>query len=267
MGLGVLTAAVAAALLRRVPQPPVLDPLGVRLGQAQTGLAMVASAGWSPARETSYLRDELLRQCKQAKRGQTKVEADNAHVLNLIRKVEMASLGQDTTGCLDGEWQLAWAGDDVTRSSPFFWAFRQAFPAQSDRIFAITDGLPPQFKRIARATQTITNAAGPGEGTLTSRVVVVALPDSPVPLQNHMITTSTVTGRGRTHLELRVQDTKVRDTTLPLLGDTPAFPSGNALEQVKQGASQVRMDTTYCDGTVRISKNPADGRYFVWRRV
>ena len=47
----------------------------------------------------------------------------------------------------------------------------------------------------------------------------------------------------------------------------PAFPSGQALEQIKPGSSEVIMRTTFCDEGLRISRN--DDKYddpYVWRR-
>eukprot|EP00470_Lotharella_oceanica_P001129 CAMPEP_0170176764 /NCGR_PEP_ID=MMETSP0040_2-20121228/9564_1 /TAXON_ID=641309 /ORGANISM="Lotharella oceanica, Strain CCMP622" /LENGTH=73 /DNA_ID=CAMNT_0010419185 /DNA_START=30 /DNA_END=248 /DNA_ORIENTATION=+ len=53
---------------------------------------------------------------------------------------------------MNGLWKLIYASEDVTRASPFFWAFRKAtsnlsqpipaFPNKlSEAIFAITDGI------------------------------------------------------------------------------------------------------------------------------
>ena len=81
---------------------------------------------------------------------------------------------------LNGEWRLIYATEAVTRSSPFFWAFRkstsginQPIPllpaALSEALFAITDGIP--FASIGSATQTITGF-GENVGTLVSSVQV-----------------------------------------------------------------------------------------------
>ena len=47
----------------------------------------------------------------------------------------------------------------------------------------------------------------------------------------------------------------------------PPFPSGQALEQIRPGSSQVVMRTTFCDEGLRVSRN--EDQYedvFVWRR-
>ena len=53
---------------------------------------------------------------------------------------------QITTYCMcNVRRELIYAPDDVTRSSPFFWAFIRAFPDSSDQIFGITDAIPGMY--------------------------------------------------------------------------------------------------------------------------
>ena len=78
-------------------------------------------------------------------------------------------------------------------------------------------------------------------------------------------------------IRLKVETTKPEDSTVVSklfgpLGDVlndnlPAFPSGEALERVQPGSSELIMRTTFCDEGLRISRNedrPSD--VFVWRR-
>ena len=45
------------------------------------------------------------------------------------------------------------------------------------------------------------------------------------------------------------------------------FPSGEALERVRPGASQVTLRTTFCDVGLRISRDGArEDDIYVWRR-
>ena len=88
----------------------------------------------------------------------------------------------------------------------------------------------------------------------------------------------TITGvQGIDGIKIRVETTKPEDSTAVKtifgpLGDTinealPAFPSGEALEQVKEGSSLVVLKTTFCDEGLRISRY--SGKYddvYVWRR-
>ena len=45
-----------------------------------------------------------------------------------------------------------------------------------------------------------------------------------------------------------------------------AFPSGAVLDLVKKEASRVRIRHTYVDSSMRISRNDADGKVFVFTR-
>jgi hypothetical protein len=218
------------------------------------------------ATATEALRAELLKRCKRSNRGQTENTLDNTQVMETIAKFEqMGDGGQQSSDILNGEWQLAWAGDDVTRSSPFFWAFRQTVPTFSNQIFSITDNLPEFLKQIGQATQIIQNAEGPGEGTLTSRVTMDILPDSKL-LKGVVITTCAITSRAGKSLELKIQDTRVRECTLPFWNVTLPFPSGPVLDLIRQGNATVTLETVYCDEQLRISRVPT-GQYFVYTRV
>ena len=83
---------------------------------------------------------------------------------------EQVGIGQASShsGLLTGEWECVYSLEDLTRSSPFFWAFRRAFPDQSDQIFGITDAIPAPVKEVGPAFQTIDMDAN----TLVSRVKV-----------------------------------------------------------------------------------------------
>ena len=78
-------------------------------------------------------------------------------------------------------------------------------------------------------------------------------------------------------IRLRIETTKPEESTVvqTLLGplgavvneNAPPFPSGEALERVKPGSSEVVLRTSFCDEGLRISRNgEADGDIYVWRR-
>ena len=86
-----------------------------------------------------------------------------------------------------------------------------------------------------------------------------------------------VKAEGLDGLRLKIETTKPEDSTLIKtlfgpLGDTinqnaPPFPSGDALEKVQPGSSEVVMRTTFCDEGLRISRNDdRPDEVFVWRR-
>lgn len=174
--------------------------------------------------------------------------------------------------------ELIYASDDVTRSSPFFWAFRRAFPDNSDQIFGITDAIPAPLKEVGPATQTIDvdSNARPVTGSLVSRVKVATLGG----LATSMMTTrcTVLSADGLDGLRLKVETTKPEDSTmlqkLGPLGDfvnssAPPFPSGEALERAAPGSSEILMRTTYCDEGLRVTRNEdrPNADVFVWKRL
>lgn len=171
--------------------------------------------------------------------------------------------------------ELLYAPEDVTRSSPFFWAFRKAFPDQSDEIFGITDAIPPPLKEVGPAFQKINMVQETGRGQMTSQVKVATLGGMATSI---MTTRGSIVGiDGVDGIKIKIETTKpeessILQTCLGPMGavvneNLPAFPSGQALEQIKPGSSEVIMRTTFCDEGLRISRN--DDKYddpYVWRR-
>ena len=171
---------------------------------------------------------------------------------------------------------LIYSSDDITRSSPFFWAFRRAFPDSSDQIFGITDAIPAPLKMVGPASQTIDidSSARPVTGTLVSRVKVATLGGVATSI---MTTRCTVlSADGLDGLRVKVESTKPEESTilqkLGPLGEllnnsSPPFPSGEALEKVAPGSSEIVLRTTYCDEGLRITRNANNEDVFVWKRV
>jgi len=220
------------------------------------------------------LKADLVRAC--TKEEKPALSTIQTLVRDLEDKAEMVGEGQSSssTGLMAGEWELIYAPEDVTRSSPFFWAFAQAFPDNSDQIFGITDAIPAPIKEVGPAYQTIDLQEGSSTGKLVSRVKVATLNGMATSI---MTTRADITGSiGVDGLTIRIDTTKPEDSTaLATLGplgsllneNLPPFPSGEALEQVVPGSSTVVMRTTFCDDGLRISRD--DSKYeepFVWRR-
>lgn len=78
-------------------------------------------------------------------------------------------------------------------------------------------------------------------------------------------------------LRLKIETTKPEDSTIvkTLFGplaktineSAPPFPSGETLERVQPGSSEVVMRTTFCDDGIRISRNDDRPKeVFVWKR-
>ena len=236
-----------------------------------------------------YMADLQQQKMKLIQLCERTVKPIKEEVNKCVRELEIlgeqlgVGQGSSYSGLLAGEWELLYSPEDITRSSPFFWAFRKAFPDKSDDIFAIADAIPPPFKEAGPATQTITLDAIPvdsvtstsGVGKLVSRVKVATLGGVATSM---MTTRATILGaEGIDGLKLRVDTTKPEDSTiLQKLGplgeflneNSPPFPSGEVLERVTRGSSEVIIRTTYCDETLRISRNADNAQdAYVWRRL
>eukprot|EP00560_Eucampia_antarctica_P009733 CAMPEP_0197830892 /NCGR_PEP_ID=MMETSP1437-20131217/7502_1 /TAXON_ID=49252 ORGANISM="Eucampia antarctica, Strain CCMP1452" /NCGR_SAMPLE_ID=MMETSP1437 /ASSEMBLY_ACC=CAM_ASM_001096 /LENGTH=282 /DNA_ID=CAMNT_0043433575 /DNA_START=55 /DNA_END=903 /DNA_ORIENTATION=- len=216
-------------------------------------------------------KSNLLRLCSGESTPSSEVV--KKQVQDLEQEAEQIGVGQcaSLNGVLSGEWELVYSPEDITRSSPFFWAFQKAFPENSDQIFAITDVIPAPVKDVGPAIQYIDLDAK----TFVSRVKVATLGGLATSL---MTTRATIIGEeGFDGLRLKILSTKPEDSTvLQRLGpfgklineNSPPFPSGEALERAVPGSSEVIMKTTFCDESIRISRNADQPEEpFVWKRL
>lgn len=215
---------------------------------------------------------ELLRTCSATGASKPSLATVQGKVQVLEEIGEQVGIGQASShsGLLTGEWECVYSPEDLTRSSPFFWAFRRAFPDQSDQIFGITDAIPAPVKEVGPAFQTIDMDAN----TLVSRVKVATLGGVATSI---MTTRCIIEGvEGLEGIRLKIETTKPEDSSvLSKLGPLGAFvnensspfPSGEALEKVQPGSSKVVMVTTFCDESLRISRNEDKrSEVFVWKR-
>jgi hypothetical protein len=237
--------------------------------------ASTDSAPISTKEDLDELKADLVRICTASTKPS--LEQVRSLVQELEETGEQLGIGQASSlsGLLSGEWELLYSPEDVTRSSPFFWAFRRAFPDQSDQIFDITDSIPAPLKEVGPAYQQIELNTGTNTGRFVSKVKVATLGGAATSI---MTTRAAIVGiEGVDGIRLKIETTKPEDSTLIKklfgpLGDTinenaPPFPSGEALEKVRPGSSEVIMRTTYCDEGLRVSRN--DDRFddvYVWRR-
>ena len=99
-----------------------------RLGSSR---AARASATTRPSMPSMLLEDAqgpeaLLRLCAATDRGMRCTSAERARIASLVRDMEAEAPPADAT-MLNGNWRLLYASTpSVYRSSPFFWAFKQA---------------------------------------------------------------------------------------------------------------------------------------------
>jgi hypothetical protein len=148
--------------------------LPARLGFRSGTPVLVAASTDGAAAEAA-----LLRQAALTDRGLRASALDKSQLQMLIRRLE--SLAPDASALdLNGEWRLALAlGETPYRSSPFFWAFRQAAAGATtpvavpgaevaagdslaSAIYGVTDTLP--FYDIGNVVQRISGLCSDVDG-------------------------------------------------------------------------------------------------------
>jgi len=229
---------------------------------------------------------ELLKLCAYTGRGTAAAADEKAKVdgvVEALESIDERNGANEKNLMMNGNWKLVYASEDVTRSSPFFWAFRKAtkgifqplpiLPSQlAEAVFAITDGIP--FAKKGQATQRI-ELDSSGDGFLISMVEVeLSVFDVLLPPQTGFITTTSKIEAGTAlgSSLLTVQTTQIKDSSwekIPILATSvknSVFPSNEAFERVAQGSSEVEMRTTYLSDELRIVRNEA-GSAFVFQRV
>ncbi|KAL9189754.1 hypothetical protein ACHAXT_009429 [Thalassiosira profunda] len=162
----------------RIGAPPTPTSLASAAPSDTDQSSDVPAAVGSAAERVEDCKRELIQQCNSHNLGGYSSGIESK-IKELEQLGEDAGFGQASalSGLISGKWELIYASDDVTRSSPFFWAFRRAFPENSDQIFGITDAIPAPIKEVGPATQTIDvdSNARPVTGSLVSRVKVATL--------------------------------------------------------------------------------------------
>mmetsp|Transcript_107075 Transcript_107075/g.302796 ORF Transcript_107075/g.302796 Transcript_107075/m.302796 type:complete len:315 (+) Transcript_107075:69-1013(+) len=244
----------------------------VELPPAAAAAADAAIAA-SRAAVRQELRLELLAAAAATCRGQCGSSGAREGALRLVETLEALNptpAPASDADLLVGEWQLVFASEDVTRSSPFFWAWRQLLRGVADpfpltraafgteglaeSIFAVTDGIP--IKSIGQATQSIR------DGRLVNRVGLTVFGVGDTAMTTACTLLDPEEGDGDDLLRLAVETTQPAASSLPL-ADAVVFPSGTVLGD----AARVVMRISYLDESLRIARNDADGQVFVYVRA
>jgi len=237
--------------------------------------------------------EALLRLSAATDRGQRASAAERDQLLELVQQCEAAALAADAMD-LNGEWRLILSlGEKAYRSSPFFWAFRQAtaglktpvgIPGANveagepwaSAVYGFTDTIPfyeigsvvQRFSGIPKTQSELSNGSLPSPsqlgGDLESQVKLeigrlFGLPS----MSSQMTTTAAVQTiprkDGAVEVELQIQRTSAKQSTIASL--LPAleplleqFPSGEALELIRKGSSYVRLQSTFPTRDLRISR-------------
>ncbi|CAM9491568.1 unnamed protein product [Chrysoparadoxa australica] len=224
--------------------------------------------------EVTQLKLELLQLSALTNRGQLATDFQRRQIEDCIYELEDRSPIRDSASspAILGTWALIYSSEDVTRSSPFFWAFRQLTEKVggdskvADTIFSITDSIP--IKTIGEAIQTIT------QDELKSEVEVIAGNKGPgaavfPSFRSIMTTTSRATALGGMDTELSVEKTQVKKSDIgKLIGaiNDIAFPTEDVFNRINPESTSLIMTTTFLDGQLRISRNEY-GSVFCFTRV
>ncbi|CAK9100260.1 unnamed protein product [Durusdinium trenchii] len=264
-----VAAAAAVALLRRrrrrCRRPTGEEERPKRRGAEPVVQAAAAAAGTAAARKEVRLR--LLSAAAATCRGQCGSDVAKEGALQLVKAMEALNPTLEPAkqqGFLEGTWRLIYASEDVTRSSPFFWGWRQMLQGVpdpspvtrsllgtqelSESIFAITDGIP--LKTVGEATQTMVN------GKMVNRVAIEVFGAG----RTIMTTTSRYEASpDGSELLLTVETTQAVDNTLPF-ADQVVFPSESFLGE----NARVRVRVTYLDDDLRVFRNEKDDQVFVY---
>jgi len=249
-------------------------PANTRLAfDAGAAAAAAEAAARNASRHDLELR--MLAGAAATCRGQGGGAAARREVLELVEALELLNPTKAPAVAeelLQGDWRLVFASEDVTRSSPFFWAWRKllegvedpvpftrkAFATDllSESIFAVTDGIP--VKTIGEATQTITEyhlvnrvslaVFGVGQTMMTTTCQRLPASEEAADFTGHQ-------------LSLLVETTQPANSTLPL-ADSFVFPSEILLGE----SALVTMSITFLDESLRVVRNAADDQVFVYVR-
>jgi len=222
---------------------------------------------------------KLLALCAATARGQAVANPSQASAIDTaLAQLENSGLGYDSPAqspALDGEWALVYASENPTRSSPFFWAFRelcrgvqQPVPGLpndlSEALFRVTDGLP--FASVGTATHTITGAGAdlddnPPPAVLTSRVQLsLRVMDAMVPPSVGFVTSvAHLEAIGPNEAKVTLLHTSVKDSTwraLPFLSgmDDVEFPAQQVFNGIRGGSATALIKTTYLSDQLRVTR-------------
>ena len=234
--------------------PPLL------LSSPSTPLQMVRAPADALADLRSLIADVRTTSVDNQNDGATKET-----VLKAIGRLTSSASTSDRSPPQEGTFTCLWGSTDLTRTSPFFAAYRRFVGDEAaDATFMITDRIPAPLKIVGEAKQTFS------DGEMTSEVVVETMAGF---ARRVMTTRSAVEAFEETATRLRVISTKPEEATavksIPFIGEEldkalPRFPSGKFLE-LQDGGSTVVVDTLYCDNEIWVSQTEA-GERFVWER-
>jgi len=166
-----MSATLCAAVLLGSATASLIEPTSLRHRLVEPAILRPCASRRAPAVRAQSVEAEtetaLLRLCAASDRGQRASPSQRQQLRFFVESLEASAPPFDARD-LNGEWRLLLALDDAPyRSSPFFWAFRQATSkfsipssvasggALSSAVYAITDAIP--LYDIGSVVQRISN--------------------------------------------------------------------------------------------------------------
>lgn len=217
-----------------------------------------AQEGESEMEAQASLVDEVI-SCSLASTGQAAIwrrgdlwqNTAQQSCMDAIARLESEFQGKPLDSAnLYGRWKLIFANDDVTRSSPLFWALRGGF--------LMDFGLVDSFLGILDAVGSIAWAIGDAFQTITDEKLVSEVEVKNFSGSSIFTTVSRWNLSQQRFLEITVETTRQAESTLRkvLPGfDQIEFPSGVALETTKPGSSTVLAQLTFLSDQLRVTRH------------
>lgn len=234
------------------------------------GITLTVDENEEDAEIRDALKRELLLLATVTNRGECASNDERDIIVDLVTQLEALNPTPDPAGCCQGEWDLVLSSTQFFRSSPFFMAIRSAFGVDNKEAantgFDIHDRATSSG-RVGRVRQIVT------EDQLVSEVdlSVGMMPGLPVVLKGTVITTASIDKVSSETWDLRVENTKVKRSNVPILNqfidDLPYdFPVGMIYDRVTGSTPVAPLKTFYIDEGIRITRD-MDDNFFVYARA
>ena len=216
------------------------------------------------------LKRELLLLASVTDRGAYCSKEEKDIVIDLVAQLEALNPTKDPASNCQGEWDLGYSSTQLFRSSPFFQSIRAAFGDENKEVTENGFALHQQAtsgSRVGRVRQIVTSEKLISEVDLE----VGMLPGIPMSIKGTVVTTAALNVVSDKRWELRIENTKVKGSNIPLF-DTllddllqVELPVGDFYNSIQGKIPVVPMTTFYADDTLRITRD-MDENFFVFIR-